>query len=409
MSYEIRPITPREFPTFVRRADAAFGGQPDQDDLDAQLPLFEFDRSLAVFDGPSIVGTAGASSFTLTLPGLTTLPVAGITYIGVLPTHRRQGLLRRLMARQLDDIAAHGEALAILYASESAIYGRFGYGIAAAQLGFTIERRHAAFARPPSAEGRLSLIEPEAAATILPDLYDQARLRQPGAIARGPGWWNLYFRDIPGWRDGAGPRFYVISHDSSGAPAGFAAYRVKHDWQGGIQRHVLILADLFGLSVDTYTALWHYLLNVDLIGTIRAGNRPIDEPLRWLLADPRRIRVSHLNDGLWVRLVDIPAALQARRYATSDRLIFEVTDPFRPRQSGRYQLDGGPSGADCRRTEAEPDLALQVDDLASCYLGGTRFSTLARAGRVAEHRPGALARADALFTCEPASWGTTHF
>jgi predicted acetyltransferase len=408
MSLEIRPITPDQFPAFLRCDSTAFGHDLDHEEMAAEQRAFEFDRSLAVFDGPAIVGTAGAISFNLTLPGLSSVPAAGVAYVGVLPTHRRRGLLRQLMQRQLDDVRMRGEPLAILYASESSIYGRFGYGIASFQLGFTIERHHAGFQRPLLPEGTLELVDPEAAASVVPGLYEQFRRVQPGAVDRSPAWWELYFKDIASWRDGASARFYVVSHGASGVPDGYAAYRIKGDWQRSLPHHTLMAHDVYGLSSQTTAALWHYLLNVDLIRTISAWNRPVDEPLRWLLVEPRRMQITHLNDGLWLCLVDVAAALRARRYSAAGELVLEVVDPFRD-QKGRYRLETGPEGAVCRTTSAAPDLTLQIDDLAAAYLGGNRFSTLARACRVVEHRTGALSRADSLFACEPAPWGTTHF
>jgi predicted acetyltransferase len=408
MSLEIRPITPDQFPAFLRCAGTAFGHHHDQEDIDAERMVFEFDWSLAVFDGPAIVGTAGAFSLDLTLPGLSSAPVAGVAYVAVLPTHRRRGLLRRLMARQLDDVNARGEPLAILYATESSIYGRFGYGVASFHLGFTIERHHANFYRPPRLEGRIDLADPEAAASVIPGVYEKFRRRQPGGVDRSPNWWDLYFKDIASWRDGASARFYVISHDASGVPDGYAAYRIKSDWQGGLPQHTLIAHDVFGLSTRATASLWDYLLNVDLTRTIQAWNRPIDDPLRWLLAEPRRMQITQFSDDLWLRLVDVPVALQARSYGATGELVLEVLDPFRERTT-RYHLEADPEGAVCRATSASPDLTLQVDDLAAAYLGGSRFSTLARACRVTEHSTGALSRADTLFACEPAPWGTTHF
>jgi predicted acetyltransferase len=190
---------------------------------------------------------------------------------------------------------------------------------------------------------------------------------------------------------------------------GFVSYRVAGKWEDGFPTGSLLINDLFTTTPDAYSALWHYCLNVDLVTVVRAPNRSLDEPLRWLLADPRRLRVTRQHDFLWVRLLDVPRALAARRYMAADHLVLEVADAFCPANGGRYALEGGPDGAVCRATSAAADLRLGAEELGAVYLGGARFSTLARAGRVVEARPGALRRADALFAAEPLPWCATDF
>lgn len=409
MTLEIRPITPEEFPAFIRATEAAFGHVPGDQEIELWRMLFEIDRTLAVFDEGRIVGTAAAFSFELTVPGQRQISAAGVTGVGVLPTHRRQGILRDLMRRQLDDVRQRGEPVAILGCSESSIYGRFGYGPATSMLSVEIDRRHGAFARPFELAGRLSLIDYEQAITVLPDLYDRVRRLRPGALKRHPKHWQVYLQ-LPGPSpDGGGTRFYVRHQNSSGAVDGIAYYRIRREWQDGISAATLTLRELIALTPEVHAALWHFCLNVDLVQTIQAVARPLDEPLRWLLADPRRLRVTSLTDDLWVRLLDIPAALAARRYGTSDRLVIEVADTFCPENTGRYELEGGPDGAVCRPTTAAPDLALDVADLGAAYLGGVQFSTLAWAGRVRALTPRALERADALFGSDVVPWCATPF
>jgi|SRR5579871_55569 predicted acetyltransferase len=418
MAIELRPITKDEFPAFQRANLAAFG-EGISDELSAVwLPLFEFDRSLAAIatdENNKIVATAGIYSVDLTLPGLTTLPVAGVTWVGVMPTHRRQGILTKIMRRQLDDIAARGEALAILTASESAIYGRFGYGLASSKVNLEIDKRHAAFAKRHGQRdmldeaGRVELIDHDEALAILPDLYDQARRQQPGAITRSQERWTATLHPVTAQMDGPEPRFFVKYLDASGKITGATWYRIKPHWDQAGPAGTLMVGDLVATTPHAYAALWRYLLSVDLIQTVQVQRRSVDEPLRWLLADPRRLRVTSLTDDLWVRLLDIPAALTARGYSTADRLIFEVADAFRPQTAGRYLLEAGPDGARCVLTSDSADIALDVADLGAAYLGGVRFSTLARAGRVAEQTTGALVRADTLFASTPAPWCGTPF
>jgi predicted acetyltransferase len=198
-----------------------------------------------------------------------------------------------------------------------------------------------------------------------------------------------------------------------GSVDGASHYRIKPSWDQGVPAHTLEVSELLAASPAAYSELWRYLLSVDLVHTIRVVRRPVDEPIRWLLADPRRLRLSRLTDDLWVRLLDVEAALVARGYRSHDRLSFDVADGFRPEVAGRYQLEAGPEGAECRRIPAEPgthaDLSLDISDLGSTYLGGVSFSTLARAGRVIEETPGALARADLLFATDRAPYCGTPF
>jgi predicted acetyltransferase len=409
MPIELRPITEAEARAFMRVTHLAFSTRPSEDDLASRRAVLELDRGLAAFDGDELVATAGACTLELTVPGGRFLPAAGVTWVGVAPTHRRRGILRALMARQLDDIAARGELVAILLASESSIYGRFGYGMVAGASDYTLERSYARLASVPDVAGRVRVIEHAQALEILPTIYDQWRLQQSGAINRASARWGelLHHPDVP--MDGYGPRFYAVYNSSADEPRGALFYRVKLQWENGIARNEMQLHELFALDTEAYAALWNYLLGVDLIQTIRVPRRPLDEPLRFMLSDPRRLQTVAQRDDLWLRLLDVETALAARTYAIAGRVVFEIGDAFRPQAAGRYALEGGPDGARCRRTKAEPDLALDVADLGAAYLGGVSFATLARAGRVRELRTGALVRADVLFHTEPAPYCGTSF
>ncbi len=409
MQLEIRPITPDEFTQFRRVSSAAFGEVPGEDTLDEARRGFELERGLAAFDAGRIVGTAGAYSFDLTLPGLTTLPVAGVSWVGVLPTHRRRGILRQLMRRQLDDVRARGEAVAILTASESGIYRRFGYGLGTSQMSFELDRGHGALAHAPDGSGQLTLIDHDVALELLPRIYDQARRRQPSAINRNEARWAGIMSQPNASMGDLSPRFFVTYESGPGQVDGLLVYRVRTNWDNGIAAGTLVVRELIALTTEARAALWRYCLSVDLIASVRADHWPVDEPLRWMLADPRRLRVTSINDDLWVRLVDIPVALAARGYGAADSLVLAVHDPFVESNTGRYALDAGTDGATCQGVTAEPDLALDVADLGAAYLGGVRFATLARAGRVVELTPGALRRADALFVSDPPPYCGTGF
>jgi len=335
--------------------------------------------------------------------------VGGLTAIAVLPTHRRRGILRAMILHHFEEVEGRGELVSALGASESVIYGRFGYGMATTQAWFEIDPRHGAFLRPPAGGGRLRLLEPEETAKVVPAFYDRYRRGQPGELSRRPSYWDIYVRD-PEWiRGGASRRFDVVYESEPGRVEGWACYRVKPNWDSGIPRNLVKVRQLVGLTPEADAALWRYCLDLDLAGSIQVDDRPVDDPIRWRLADPRRLSVREIGDQLWIRLLDLPGALEARRYATDGELVLEVTDALRPRNQGRFRLEGGPDGASCRPTRAEPDLALDVADLGAAYVGGASLATLARAERVAELTPGALARADRMLASDPAPVSTTHF
>lgn len=408
MDLELRPVTGEEYPAFSRSIERAFGTAATDEEVESWRGVTEMDRTLAVFDRGQVVGTAGAFSFDMTLPGLATIPVAAVTAVSVATTHRRRGILRQMMERQLDDVVARDEPVAILTASESGIYGRFGYGLATFQVYYEVEKDHSAFRAPLAADGEVQIVDPATAAKVCPEVGDRARRMYPGQHSEPQARWDLYFSDPQRWRDGASGRFYAI-YESAGGVDGWVAYRQKGDWEGGVARGAVIASDLVTTTDDAYAALCRFLLDVDLKTTVRLEHRRIDEPLRWLLDDPRRLRTTTVMDDVWVRLLDIPASLAARTYGTADGLVVEVSDPFRPANDGRYAIEGGPDGATCSATTATADLALGVAELGSIYLGGVAPSSLARAGRVDELAPGALRRADAFFASDIAPWSQNGF
>ncbi|MDQ4132955.1 MAG: GNAT family N-acetyltransferase [Actinomycetota bacterium] len=409
MGHEIRPITEDELPAFARTVYQGFGVQADDEEVEEVRLSIELDRTLAIFDGGRPVATAGVLSVRLTLPGATTVPAAAVTVVAVLPTHRRRGMLTALMSRQLDDVAAAGEPVAVLLASESVIYGRFGYGPATEVATVEIERAHAAIADPSPPVGDIRLVEVDDLPTQLPEIHARYCAQQPGEISRPPGWWQAFFRDYEHNREGLTARFAVVYDGPGGRPEGYLTYRMKGDPWAALPEKILQVEDLVAQTPRARAALWRYCLAVDLVQLVRAPAVPVDEPLRWILRDSRRLQTTGVHDFLWVRLVDVAAALSARRYATADGLVFDVADGFRASQAGRYRLDGGPDGAECRRTDESADLRLDVADLGSLFLGGVRATTLARAGRIVELKAGALRRADALFGSDPMPYCSTEF
>jgi predicted acetyltransferase len=410
MPWKIRPITPDELPAFIRVDGAAYSSPQTDEEIESARGPFEFDRSLVAVEDGRFIGSAAAMSFDLTLPGYTTTPVAGVTWVAVLPTHRRRGVLTALMRRQLEDVRERGEALAVLTASESAIYRRFGYGAATSVIYTEIERAHSVFLSPVLNAGRYRLVEQEEAITeILPPLYDAVRRARIGELSRTPAKWRSQYRTPNAPFNGFGPRFYAVYESDDGRVDGAVIYRAKLEWTNGVPDGTLQVSELIARTPEAYAALWRYCLDVDLVARVRGLHRPVDEPLRWMLADSRRLRVIHLADNLWIRLLDIPAALSARRYATEGRITFEVSDTLLPELARRYMLEGAPEGAACARSDHPADLSLDVAALGAVYLGGVSVATLAQSGLVREEKPGALARADAMFATFPAPFCSTPF
>ena len=368
----------------------------------------EFDRCLGAFDGAELVGKTYAISLSMSVPG-GDLPTAGVTAVTVSPTHRRRGILTELTRRQLDDIRERGEPLAALTPSESLIYGRFGYGMAAQADRVSIDRRHTDFVPgvPAAPGGEIRFVAPDAARERWPPLYERLREARPGMIARTPAWWGAFV--IPHGEkpeDGFTRRQYVEYSGHSGLE-GYASYAVRADSAEGIACGSLRLHELAAMNPAAEAALWRYVFGVDLIETIEAHNRPADDPLVWMLSDPRRLRRLRL-DTLWLRIMDVPAALEGRTYPADGRLVLDVRDPFGPWAAGRVEIDVEDGAARCRPSAALGDLTLGAGDLAAVYLGGVAPTVLARAGLI-EGSSDALRLADALFAWHTAPWCADQF
>jgi predicted acetyltransferase len=411
MDIEIRPIEPDELPEMARVFGTVFGERWPSESIDDMRRVFEFDRSVCGFDAGAMVATGGAFSFQLAVPGGSQIGAGGLTVIAVLPTHRRRGILRAIMTRHFEDVLARGEPVSILAASESLLYGRFGYGIATRAANLTIDRRNAALRLAPAASGRVRMLDADEALRVIPELFERIRRAWPGQVNRSQAWWGMWLQDPVWMRRDWGPRV-VVAYESPGAdgPDGYAAYRQRGQWSDGLADGIVRVDELFAATPEAAAGLWRYCLDLDLTVTVEVRDRPLDDPLHWLLVDPRRLRTKMVADHLWLRLLDLPAALRARRYAVPGRLVLEVDDALLPANQGRFVVEGGPDGALCEADgQAEPDLRLDVADLGAAYLGGVSFATLARAGRAREGRGGGLARADAMFTTDRSPWCSTDF
>jgi predicted acetyltransferase len=404
MDIEIRPITYEERPEWVRAAETAFSSVAKEDEVEASLPVIEPDRSFAAIDGGRIVGTSAAITFRMMVPGGARVPTAGVTMVGVHPTHRRRGINTGMMRTILDQAADRGEPLAALFASEGAIYGRFGYGLAGLFGEFQAESSRMSFVRGYEPAGHVELLPKEDALPLIDEVYDAAM--RPGGVERSRTLRDLTFAMVGEDKDH--PWMYAVHRDESGTADAYAVYWMKHDWPRSVPSGKITVKECVASTPSGNADIWRFLFDVDLVSTVEAWNRPADDPLLQLVREPRRLRFS-VNDGLWVRILDIGAALEARRYRTDGHLVFEVADQFRPENDGQYELTVEGGTGSCARTDARADLAGTMNVLGATYLGGSSFRQLWWAGQVEERTPGSVDLADALFASTPAPWCVLDF
>ena len=406
MDFETRTVTPEEFRQYVRTIEAAFSGSVTDDEVALYRRVAEFDRMIVAVDGDLMVGGAQAASFGMTVPGGSSVPTAGITGVGVLPTHRRRGVNTELMRRQLEDIHRRGEPLAALFASEGSIYGRYGYGMAAYVSSIELETARSRYARRHRPAGTVRLLERDTAVPVIRGIYEAATATRPGMMSTNAEWFET--RMTPTERHKDEPWFFAVHDSDAGDPDAYAVYQVKHEWPDGAPKLELSVRELHALSPAAVADMWRFVFDLDLVHVVKAELRPADEPLLLLLSEPRRLRMR-LGDGLYVRLVDVAAALAARGYSDEGAVVIEVEDPFCPWNEGRYAIASSGGSATCEKTGANPDLSCSVEDLGAIYLGGTTWRQLHRAGRAFERAAGALARADRIFASDPAPWCSFFF
>ncbi|BBA97429.1 hypothetical protein RVR_3173 [Actinacidiphila reveromycinica] len=404
MTIELRGAAPDQWDYLFDRVERAFHAETEAVEKRAMWRgVSEFDRLTTAWDGDELVGTAGLHSFRMTVPGGGLLDTAGVTMVTVQPTHTRRGILRSMMRRQLDALRDGGEPVAVLTASEPAIYGRFGYGIATQEMSGAIDTARVRLTVPaaPSGAFRLRLVAPDdpGALAACEDVYAASVAGRAGMLARQPHWEQLGIVDAPAVRRGAGPLMCVLA-ESGGEVRGYARYAVAI--RSGGENEVR-LRNIAALDPAAYAELWRYLLSIDLTGSVRFGSLPVDDALLHLVSDPRRCALA-LADGLHLRLVDVGAALAARAYSVPVDVVLDVADAFCPWNAGRWRLSGDASGATCERTTDPADIALDAKELAAAYLGGPTLGAMAGAALLHELRPGALPLTSAAFHTTPAPW-----
>jgi predicted acetyltransferase len=395
--FEVRPCADQdEYGRAIGAIGQYFNPPPNEEFFERWVRTLPHDRMHAAFEDGQIVGGAGAFPFELSVPG-GSLPCAGVTAVGTQPTHRRRGVLRSMMDTQLRDVHERGEPIAALWASEETIYSRFGYGVASWAGQLQVKHEWDAFAEPLAAVGTPRFVTPEEARKTFPPVYEAVRRGRPGMTSRSDVWWEERHLRLEESESQAPRRFVAL--DVDGETQGYAIYRTHFAFEGGLPGSRLVVREALGATPQATAGIWRFLLDVDWMAVVEVSLVPPDHPLFLLLELPRRAQYR-MGDGLWVRIVDLPAALSGRTYGESGPLVLEVRDPICDWNDGRWRLDGGT----CERSDAEPDLALDVSALGSAYLGAVSFTQLREAGRVQELREGAIRRADALFAWRPLPW-----
>lgn len=394
---ELRQITAEEFVEWVRVEARAYGNRLNADP-EVLRPNFDLDRSIAVFDRGSIVGGAHSHLQEISIPGGSSV-IAGVANIEVQPTHRRRGIMTRMMYHQLEDVHRRGEPLAGLFASESVIYGRFGYGVGSLREEWSIPRHYTGYANRVECPGRFEFINPGDIGAVLPEVFRRSTAGRPGVFQKAPYLWEREAQ-APEHRQGGRGGIFYVGYYVENRMDGYARYRTDGD--------TVVVQELMAATGEAGAALWRFCFDTDLVTRAEAERRPVDDPLPWMLADTRRLQ-RNTRDGLWLRLVDVAEALRQRRYAAEGKLVIEVRDEVCPWNEGRFALEAGPEGARCKATEAASDLALTAAALASTYLGTVGFTTLAQAGLVEEQRAGALERGNKMFAAGQAPWTPCGF
>ncbi|MBT2228530.1 GNAT family N-acetyltransferase [Nonomuraea sp. NEAU-A123] len=408
MTYPIRPVDEAEWPAFADVLSEGFGWTPHPQESERFKAQTEFDRTLAAFDGDVIAGVTAVFSFTMTVPGAQ-IPVAGVTAVSVLPSHRRRGVLSSLMRRQLSDVRERGESVAALYASESVIYGRFGYGRASSEMGFSVPKHGSAFVAnaPTDPTLRIRVAKPAEARAEFERLFASVVPARPGRYLRDEHFWTAVLADEEFDRHGNGQLRSVIAEDDRGV-RGYALFRIKANWDDdGVPNGLLKLQELEAADPAARALLWRSVLDRDLISRVEGG-RPVDDALIALLADPRQLRAS-CTDELWVRLVEVDKALTSRAYSSAVDVVIEVEDDVCPWNARRWRLSADTSGAECKPVEDEPDMSLPVASLGSAYMGDGLLAAQLDAGLLREHSAGSVRRLDAAMAWSPKPWTGLSF
>jgi predicted acetyltransferase len=355
----------------------------DADELGRRM--FEPERALVATDDGEIVGTTKALTRDLSVPGAV-VPAAHVTGVGVRATHRRRGVMSELIGRQLREVP---EPIAILWASEAGIYGRFGYRPAAWGVSWEVDLHRVGPPVVRTRPGELSELTADEARKELPPLLRSLQEQRPGLSGRSELDWQRHLEDKKDDRDGRTARQILVHRAETGDIDGYALWRGKMHWEATGPANEVLVEELVAPEPTAYKALWSYLLTLDLAATLRYGFAALDEPLLHLVTTPTALN-RRLSESLWLRVTDVARALEQRRYAAAVDVVIEVTDDLIPANAGRYRLAADGTTARCDRTDDPADLTIPVAELGAAYLGGRQLAEFAAAGRVVEHTPNAL-------------------
>ncbi|MEV4280003.1 GNAT family N-acetyltransferase [Actinoplanes xinjiangensis] len=360
----------------------------------------------AAFVDGKLVGGSAMLSLAITVPGPRVVALGGVTATGVVATHRRRGLLRAMMQAMFDEALGRGEPLAALSASEGGIYGRFGFSPATMRARWELDRSDARLIDCAPTVGSLELVDAAVARQAWPQIHQQIRRRQIGELAPDPDRWDGLSDDAAGTD---GPMRYLVHRDAAGNLDGVANFRLL--WSPSPEHAGTLVVEGFqAVTADAYRAMWMLLTDFDLTRKIVAPSRPMDEPLRWMLRNPRAMRITRQSDNLWLRILDLPAALTARAYDTTTELTFAIEDDSMcPHNVGAWRLAVSPDKVTCTRTDKRPDLTTDIQSLSSLYLGGMSAAVLAGAGRIRPHRPGAVNDTARVFRVDPEPFNSFGF
>ena len=407
MTIEIRAITLDEAVPYRRAIRAGFHDAETIDDEEwAREYLEPLDRRLVSFDGPDMVATLASFPTELTVPGGATVAAGAVTAVTCRATHRRRGLLTQMIGRDLAASREQGEVADVLIAAEYPIYGRFGYGPAVWATSWELSTGGARFTN--AGEGTVSFIDNATYRKEAPAIFDRLRRARPGMIDRDPMRWDMQadVRRPPESKPWQG--FRVLCTDDGGMPQGYASYTIEGNWSDMRPQSIADVAEIVAATPAVEARLWRFLAELDHVATVKAGDRPVDEPLPWLLDNGRLAKQAAKFDFIWVRPLDVPALLTSRSYATSGRLVFEVVDD-QGLAGGRYVLDATTDGATCTSSDEPAELTFGVKALGAVSLGGVSADVLRRSGWVDEHVAGAAVRAGTLFAGTVAPWCNTWF
>ena len=410
MSVEIRVCPPDRFRELLKLAEVAFSEDVPDDMIERVERVSDRERFLTALDGDRMVATSGVFSTRLSVPG-GELPAGGVTWVTVLPSHRRRGLMRGMMRLMIDDCRRRGEPIAILWAAEGAIYQRFGFGLATLSMNLEAESRSVGFARDWEPEGACRLVPAGEGLDLVTHVYEAARRQRAGFLARTPDWW-VGILPRPQKDSTGGEVKRLVVYETADGPEAYAIYKTKSEWNVRGPAGVLTVDEAFGATPRGTREIWRFLLNVDLMRTLKTWRLPTDHALFHLVAEPRRLGTT-VGDGLWLRVVDVAAALEGRAYGVegtaTGRLTLDLRDDYCPWNAGRWSMDVVEGRARVTHADASADIALDASDLGALFLGGVGATTLSLAGRITELNAGSLALADRLFQTSVQPWCPQEF